>query len=123
MTVSELYTLTKTVMHERMNSTIYDQYLIGNLNTIIMELYAENNMARVFKGKDELRTVPFVTSLTDEILYEDEYAYTAMPYGLASRFFVDDDLGRYSLYKTEYNNARVKAQKLIPQEKYDAVDE
>lgn len=119
MTVDELYSLTKNIMFEKPSSTIYDNYLIGNVNRVISELFRENNMERMFYGKPPLREVPFVKNRTDELQFESVYLNEIMPLGLASYFLLDDDLNKYSIYITDYKNARIMNQKLVPQEIID----
>lgn len=119
MTVDELYSLTKTIMFEKPSSTIYDNYLIGNVNRVISELYLENNMERMFYGKPPLKEVPFVNGRSDELLFEEKFVNEIMPLGLASYFLLDDDLNKYSIYITDYKNARIMNQKLVPQEIID----
>ena len=118
-TVNEIYSLTKTLMFEKPSSTIYDAYLIGNMNRILSELFHENNMERMFKGLAPLESVPYVQSNNDEVLYEDVYLNQIIPLGLASYFLIDDDLSKYSIYITDYKNARITNQKLVSQEVID----
>lgn len=119
MTVEELYSLTKTIMFEKPSSTIYDKFLIGNVNRVISELFQENNMERMFYGKPPLTEAPLVKNRTDELQYEPYFLNEIMPLGLASYFYLDDDLNKYSIYITDYKNARIMNQKLIPQEIID----
>lgn len=118
-TVNEIYSLTKTLMFEKPSSTIYDSYLIGNLNRVLRETYEENNMERMFKGKAPLTEVPYVVNTTDVIDYEDVYLNEIIPLGLASYFLIDDDLNKYSIYITDYKNSRIINQKVVSQEVID----
>ena len=121
-TVEQLYVLTKELMFEKPGSNIYDSYLIGNLNRLLVELFEENNACRVFNGKTKLAAPQQVSSRSDELIYEDEYVLNVLPLGLASRFLIDDDLNKYSIFATDYNNARVLNQKLVSKEKLDAAE-
>lgn len=113
-----MYKKTKAWMFEKPTSTIYDNYIVEICNKVLAELYEENNMLRMFKGKS-----PFmdgiknhqVESLDDELDYEDEYQYDVIPKGIDANFLMDDDLSKMSLYQTEYNNARVLHQVMVPQ--------
>lgn len=118
-TVNEIYSLTKTLMFEKPSSTIYDSYLIGNLNRVLRETYEENNMERMFKGKAPLTEVPYVVNTNDVIDYEDVYLNEIIPLGLASYFLIDDDLNKYSIYITDYKNSRIMNQKVVSQEVID----
>lgn len=119
MTVDDIYKKTKAWMFEKPSSNIYDNYIIEITNKVLAEVYEENNMLRMFKGK-----LPFidgvashqVANLTDEIDYEDEYLLDVIPKGIDSNFLMDDDLSKMSIYQTEYNNARVMRQVMLSQD-------
>ena len=116
MKLSEIYAKSKAWMFEKKSSTIYNDYIVEIANKIIAELYEENNMLRMFKGK-----VPFIdgpqahmaTALDSELDFEEEYQYDVMPKGITANFLMDDDLNKMSLYETEYNNARVIHQVMV----------
>lgn len=120
-TVEELYSLAKSQMFEKPSSTIYDPYLIGNVNRVIGELFEENNMERMFKGKEPLKEIPYVKNRSDELIYEDYIVNNIMPVGLSAYFFIDDDLNKYSIYITDYKNARIMNQKIVSQEVIDGL--
>ena len=115
MTVQEMYTKTKAWMYEKPTSTIYDNYIIEICNKVLTELYHENNMCRVFNGKAPFTGLKkhLVTSMTDEIDYEEEYQYDVIPKGIDASFLMDDDLSKMSILQAEYNNARVAHQKIV----------
>lgn len=123
MNVQDMYKKTKAWMYEKPSSTIYDNYIIEICNKVLAELYNENNMCRMFKGK-----VPFidgieahqVSNMDDELDYEEEYLYDVIPKGIDASFLMDDDLSKMSILQVEYNNARVARQCLVPQ---DVVEE
>lgn len=122
MKLSEIYSKSKAWMFEKKSSTIYNDYIIEITNKVIAELYEENNILRMFKGK-----VPFidgiaahtVSSLNDELDYEEEMQYDVMPKGITANFLMDDDLNKMSLYQTEYNNARVLHQCMVSKSTID----
>ena len=117
MTLQELYAKTKAWMYEKQSSNIYNDYIVEIANKVLAETYEENNMLRMFKGK-----LPFidgvaahqVSSLTDLLDYEDEYLLDVIPKGIDANFLMDDDLQKMSIYETEYNNARVMRQCMLP---------
>lgn len=119
MTLQELYQKTKAWMFEKPSSTIYDNYIVEIANKVLAETYEENNMCRMFKGK-----VPFidgitahqVSSITDELDYEEEYLLDVIPKGIDANFLMDDDLSKMSIYQTEYNNARVMRQCMLSED-------
>ena len=119
MLVSDIYKKTKAWMFEKPSSTIYDNYIVEITNKILAETYEENNMCRMFKGK-----LPFidgiaahqVSEITDDIDYEEEYLLDVIPKGIDANFLMDDDLSKMGILQTEYNNARVMRQCLVPME-------
>ena len=119
MTVQELYDIAKNIMYEKPSSTIYDDYVIHNVNRVLADLFRQNNALRMYNDMAPLDAVPFVSQLTDEIQYEDEYAYEVMPLGLAAYFLIDDDLAKYDIYFTDYQNAQVMRMRIVPQEKIE----
>ena len=119
MKLQDIYSKTKAWMFEKPSSTIYNNYIVEIANKVLAETYEENNMCRMFKGK-----LPFidgmgahqVSSLEDELDYEEEYLLNVIPKGIDANFLMDDDLAKMSIYQTEYNNARVAYQTLVPVE-------
>lgn len=113
-------------MFEKPSSTIYDNYVVDHLNRLLIELFDENNMARVFKGKEKLtepQVIPSQNYQNIELIYEDEYVRNVLALGLAARFSIDDDLNKFSLLNVDYNNARVNAQKLVSRNRLYAATE
>ena len=108
MTVRELYELAKSMMFEKPSSTDYDNYYIPWINVLLSENFELNNHLRAKHGEDALESVPFVTADTDEIKYEREMCYEILPFGLAQNFFIDDDLSKYDIFHTYYENAMSK---------------
>jgi len=119
MLVSELYATTKALFFEKENSTIYDSYLIPNLNRVIRDCFDYNNNERMFNDKAPLQSVPYVSTFNDELVYEDVYLHQIMPIGLAAYLLIDDDLSKYSIYITDYKNELIKNQKVVSKEKID----
>ena len=118
MTVSDIYKMTKAWMFENPNSNIYDNYIIDITNKVLAEVFEENNMLRMFRGMapfmDGIKN-HLVSSMDDEIDFEDVYCYDVIPKGIDANFLMDDDLSKMSIYQTDYNNARVMHQVYLPQ--------
>ena len=126
MKLSEIYAKSKAWMFEKKSSTIYNDYIVEIANKIIAELYEENNMLRMFKGKLPFidgPSVHMVTELCNDIDLEEEYQYDVMPKGITANFLMDDDLSKMSLYQTEYNNARVMHQVMVSSSKIKELTE
>lgn len=108
MTVKELYELAKNSMFEKKNSTDYDNYYIGWINVLLSENFALNNKIRLKHGLDAMAEPQTVSEPTDELKYEPEMCYEILPFGLASNFFIDDDLSKFDIFNTKYQNAQTK---------------
>ena len=107
MTVKELYELTKAMMFEKATSRDYDNYYIPWINVLLSEnLDIENMMLRA-EGDTPLDDIPSVSADTDVLPYHDRICREVLPYGLASKFFIDDDLSKYDIFNTDYQNARM----------------
>lgn len=114
MTVQELYKLTKNLMFEKPTSKDYDNYYMDNINVLLSENFDLNNHVREFQGKEPFLICPVMTSKDDELPYEDAVCREVLPYGLAANFFIDDDLSKFSIFNTKYNNAKMTVTKYIP---------
>ena len=126
MKLQDIYSKTKSWMFEKKSSVIYNDYIVDIANKVLAEVYDENNMCRMFKGK-----LPFmdgmeahqVSNLTDDLDYEEEYLLDVIPKGIDANFLMDDDLSKMSIYQTEYNNARVAHQKVVSSERVKELEE
>ena len=108
MTAKELYKMARHLMKDNMTSKHLDEYYITDINVLLTELFNENNALREKANKGPLLSVPVISSEDDQIMYEPQMVYNIMPKGLAARFFVDeDDRSKYTIYQTEYMNARM----------------
>ena len=99
-TVNDIYKMTKDLMFEKGSSKIYDDFLISNVNRLLVELFEENNVDRVFHDKEKLESPQIVSSRSDVLIYEDDIVLNILPLGLAAQFYIDDDLNKYSIFAT-----------------------
>lgn len=70
-----------------------EQFAPSWLDTLVYEALAFENMRRKYEGdlsRPPLPDAPRIESLDDEIPYDDEICRIALPYGLASQIFKDD---------------------------------
>lgn len=111
MTVKELYERAKSLMFEKQSSKDYDNYYITWTNVLLSENFDLENSLLLRDGEDALDEIPMVTSDTDELPYHDVINYEILPYGLAANFFIDDDLSKYDIFHTYYQNAQMKYMK------------
>lgn len=111
MTVKELYERAKSLMFEKSSSKDYDNYYIPWTNILLSENFDLENSLLVRDGDSELDEIPTVENDTDELPYHDVINYEILPYGLAANFFIDDDLSKYDIFHTYYQNAQMKYMK------------
>jgi hypothetical protein len=107
MTVKELYELAKAMMFEKSTSRDYDNYYIPWINVLLSENFDINNSLLRSIGEEPLDEIPSVSLDTDVLPYEDRVCREILPYGLAAHFFIDDDLSKYDIFNTKYENARM----------------
>jgi hypothetical protein len=105
MTAKELYESAKALMFEKKSSRDYDNYYIPWINALLSETFEINNQLRVFNGKEKLAEIPSVSTEKDELTYEDKMLREVLPYGLAANFFIDDDVSKYDILHTYYQNS------------------
>lgn len=111
MTVKELYERAKSLMFEKQSSKDYDNYYIPWTNVLLSENFDLENSLLLRDGEDALDEIPTVSSDTDELPYHDVINYEILPFGLAANFFIDDDLSKYDIFHTYYQNAQMKYMK------------
>lgn len=106
MTVKELYEKAKGFMFEKSSSRDYDAYYKTWINSLLSENFTLNNQLRLKHGKERLEETPTIELDDDVLPYEEEMCMFILPYGLASNFFIDDDLSKFDIFDTKYQNAR-----------------
>ena len=73
------------------------------INMVLAETFDVNNRMREYAGKEPLESIPEIASLDDTIQYEDKLVKLALPYGLASKLYFDeDDNPRLTMFLQEY---------------------
>ena len=73
------------------------------INMVLAETFDVNNRMRDYAGKEPLESIPEIASLDDTIQYEDKLVKLALPYGLASKLYFDeDDNPRLTMFLQEY---------------------
>lgn len=107
MTVKELYELAKNLMFEKKTSRDYDNYYIGWINVLLSENFDIENSLLIAEGEEALDEIPTVSADDDELPYHDRINREVLVYGLAKNFFIDDDLSKFDIFDTMYQNARM----------------
>ena len=101
MTANELFTLALSFLSEKPPGSV-QEYAIGWLNILLSECLKYENAIRRSRGEEELEKAPLLQNFEEEIPYCDEILMSALPYGLASFFYVDDE----NDFRAENNRAR-----------------
>lgn len=89
-------------------------YSLPWLNILLAECLAVENSIRQAGGEKALPSAPMLESLTEEIPYSEPIVRTALPYGLASFFYLDDGNDyRAEDFRARYVSALNEAQKYL----------
>ena len=81
----------------------YRELAPAYINLMLAELFDVNNRMRRHGGLEELAEMPAVSGLEEELPYMERLQRLAMPYGLVSRLFFDEeDNSRLSMFNEEY---------------------
>lgn len=84
----------------------FEVFAIPMLNVILAETFYVNNSLRSAVNKNKLDDIPQITSLNDELIYENYLLLNAFPYGLAAKVMLDDtDLNKMAFLHNQYVTA------------------
>ncbi|MBR5559010.1 MAG: hypothetical protein IKU72_02040 [Oscillospiraceae bacterium] len=104
MTVYELLTAAAALFFET-DLSAYSEIALPFVNMILNECFEANNRIRRRSGKESLTTVPVLTSLYEQVPYEERLVRLALPYGLAAKLIYDEqDSARMNYFLSEYAN-------------------
>ena len=115
MNMRDLYQKVKMLMFEKSSSTVYDAYFEDAANLVFSEIRGENEMAFLFRGLVSPEYDHISMNGTDDLseIFDREYLDRVIPLGIAAHLLIDDDLQKYSIFNTKYQNARIMAQKMV----------
>lgn len=104
MTANEIFDSVIALMFsEEVDKTDYQTNFIAHLNMKLAETFYPNNSIRKAKGKEPLEEPPIITSLDDEVEYENEITRSLLPLGISGDLYVeDDDTGITNDYRERY---------------------
>lgn len=81
-------------------------HMVNYANLYLSETFRNENAIRKVKGRQQLTAVPFVTSISDAISYDDEMVRSSLPFFIASQIAKSDaDNVWASRYYDMYLNA------------------
>ena len=73
------------------------------INMLLAETRPYNDMLRQQKGKQPLKYMPNITTLEDELPYEDELMLIALPNAMCAKLLMDDDdLAKVAYFQNQY---------------------
>ena len=113
MTGQQIYEIASSFLYERDNEDIDSkEFAVGFLNILLQEALPYENSIRAWNDQGELKKAQYLTSLNEEIEYDDAIVRTAFPYGLASWYFQEAmDNFQAENYRNKYISALTDAQK------------
>ena len=100
----------------RQSAADYVEFAPKVLNMLLPELLGINNQLCGLAGKEPIEAPPVVSSLEDEIAYEDSLCRAALPWGLAAWLLLGDEEGRAPDYMVMYTRAVNEAMRILPGE-------
>lgn len=103
----------------RQSAADYVEFAPRTLNMLLPETLGINNRLRGLAGKEPLEAAPAVSSLDDEIPYEEPLCRAALPWGLAAWLLMGDEEGRAPDYMVMYTRAVNEVMKLAPEQVED----
>ena len=86
------------------DETDYEPYALGQLNALLQETFDVNNGILLAANKKPLEVAPVMASLDEDIPYEEPLVSRALPYGLAAKAYMDDDVGLSQQYQAWFVN-------------------
>lgn len=107
------------MFEERQRSPDYVSYAPRILNMLLPETFGVNNQLRRLAGKEPLAAPPVISTLEEEVVYEDDLVRSVLPWGLAAWLLMGDEEGRYPDYLSMYIQQANRATQLIPEQVED----
>lgn len=115
MTVQELFNLTVGIMGVTpANATSYLDTVLPQVNTILAQTFNLENNNREFKGLAVLSSIPYVTSLSDTLTYQDNIIRKVVVWGLAQLLALsDDDVVKAGFFENRFADGMQMEGKMI----------
>lgn len=120
MTGQDILTMALAFVSEKVEGSDYKDFALPWLNLLLQESLTVENSIRIFEERAQLASAPYLTDLSETIPYADSITRIALPYGLASHIYVNEDYdARAQDARNKYVNALSEAQKVIPKQVID----
>ena len=113
MTAQRIYEIASSYLYEKDGEDADSKHFsVGFLNVLLQESLKTENSIRRYNGEAELKSAPYIASLTETIDYADEITRVALPYGVAAQFFQEAmDYPQAENYRGKYIMALNEAMK------------
>lgn len=109
MKAQDIFNTAVTLMFgEEADRADYQPFYINILNILVAETYYANQTLRRMRGKAEMTSIPYISNMSDDLEYEDEFTRQILPYGIAGYIYTDDDKSLGSEYKNKYEYEKNK---------------
>lgn len=107
-TVQNLFDVTAGLMNEeRSNTSLFNEFVLPIVNTVLSELFNDENNLRIRDGQEVLESAPYLDSLDDTIPYHDELVRNVMPFGLGLYLYLgDDEMQKATYFSSKYDENR-----------------
>lgn len=114
MTGHDIYKMASAFLYERDGEDEESkEFSVSFLNTLLVECLPYENSIRRSEGTAELKSAPLLTSLDENIDFDNAITRIALPYGLAALYFAENlDNQRGVMYRSQYLAALNDAAKL-----------
>ena len=97
------------------------EYALMWINLLMEEALPYENSILIAEGEEPFTATPYIENMEEEIPYHDSIVRVALPYGVASYCWIDDDkMNESELYRARYIAALNDAKKYIPSSILDA---
>lgn len=117
MTAQQVYSAALALLFETEGSAgDYNIYALPLMNLLLPELFDVNNSILKAEGKIPLTDIPVLSSLSENIPYDEKLLRSSLPYGLAAKLVYDDnDMEKVGYFHQLYVNSVNSFLKLQPE--------
>lgn len=123
MTIRDIYRLALGLLAENeADATDYEAQVVPIMNIMAVELLELNRALCLYKGVEPLEVAPYYSDLTNldvEMPFDSQITAGVMPYGLAAKLALDDEMAKAAYFNNEY----VEKQQLYTRYRVGTVEE
>lgn len=106
MTIRDIYRLSLGLLAENeADATDYEAQVVPIINIMSQELFELNRAICIYKGVEQLETAPYFEDLSNlnvEMPYDVQICANVIPYGLAAKLALDDEMAKAAYFNNEY---------------------